>query len=141
MTLDDINQLDAQLQRERLLKDLAAEFVALWIQNGSNPVEDDPAYREAFLEKLACAQVRELRDLMAADQVMDAIVVPEIRDAAPVRSLDLKVRAFIERFPQLLDMGWVHSDGYVFRLLYELRTRRDTPDAQVVLSSFRLSTS
>lgn len=138
MDMNTAHRIEAELNEKAFLRDLASEYVKLWMKTGSNPVDEDGEYRAAFLKRLEHAQVRELRDLRAADQVMDAIVLPELRGHRALQSLHLKVQAFLNRYPQLLDTGWVHTEGYVRTLMEEMRVKRDTPDAQVVLAQYRL---
>ena len=138
MDLNTANRLEGELNEKALLRDLASELVNLWMKTGNNPVDEGGAYRATFLERLQHAQVRELRDLMAADQVMDAVVLPELRGHRALKSLHLKVLAFFRKYPQLLDTGWVHTQGYVWTLMEEMKVTRDTPDAQVVLAQYRL---
>lgn len=115
------------------LREVATPVIHLWLKNRGNPVEEDGDYRANFLTRLECAQIYELRDLMAADQVMDGIVVPEIKDAPAVQSLHLKTQAFLARYPQLLETGWTHPEGYVFELMKQTRAQREASNSCAVV--------
>jgi len=131
----------ADLQEKALLRDLADELLNAWVGTGVNPVDEEGPYRDEFLKRLEGAKIHHLRDLVADDQVMDAIFLPELRSAPAVQSVHLKVQGFLTKFPQLLDAGWIHVEGYVHDMMEEMKVKRDTPDAQVVLAQFRMGSS
>lgn len=126
MNMENVNHVNFSLAEERPLRELVSSTLRVWLDKCSNPVEDDSEYRATFLAGLARSQVCELQDLMAADQVMDAIIVPGLHASAAVLSLQQKVQSYLERYPQLLETGWTHAEGYVFNLMERLKAKRDT---------------
>lgn len=129
MNMKNVNHDDFGRAEERPLRELVSSTLRVWLEKCSNPVEDDSDYRATFLARLARSQVYELQDLMAADQVMDAIVAPRLHALPAVVSLQQKVQTYLERYPQLLETGWTHAEGYVFNLMERLKARRDTATA------------
>lgn len=106
---------------------LAADLHELCIQDEDiNPLEVDSDGSRAFLERVDNAALDDLCDMVAASSILDCLYAPRLRATRTYAVLHGKVRSFIERFPQLLEMGWVHGAGTVADLMDGMREQRTT---------------
>lgn len=105
---------------------LATQAELLLRANDFNPLDEDSVFRTDFLKHLDVAVLEDLADLVAADRILDLMYAPSLRSGRSYALLQGKARAFIERFPQLLSMGWVHADGCVSDLIEDIRLQRES---------------
>lgn len=105
---------------------LAAQAERLLKEDDCNPLDEDCVFRRDFLRHLDVAVLEDLADLVAADRILDLMYTPSLRSGRSYALLQGKARAFIERFPQLLCMGWVHADGCVSDLIEDIRLQRES---------------
>lgn len=103
---------------------LALDAERLFQKNDCNPFEEDSDFRTLFMALLDAAAIEDLSDLIAADKILDMMYDPCQHTRRSYAVLHGKARCFIERFPQLLEMGWVHSDGCIFQLIEDIRQQR-----------------
>jgi hypothetical protein len=93
---------------------------------GADDYEDaqvDAAFNAAFMELVDKAPLQDLSDLLAAETILDLMYTAKLRSSRTYEVLRGKARCFIERFPQLLEMGWVHSAGCISDLMEEIRAQ------------------
>lgn len=119
------------------LRDLANHIRHLDEKDPGISIADLPNC-EDILEELAQLDVQCLRDLLAADTLMIALFGADPRCAKAAETLRGKAQRFIERFPQLLQTGWVLVDGSIFQLMEEMRQNEK---AREVLSRIKLESS
>lgn len=102
---------------------------------GVNPLKADSAYRKNFLDKLSQARIKNLSDLVAASNLLDCLAHMRLHRCKEVVALLTKARAFLERFPQLLETGWLRRGSAMKRLMAQMRLERTTQAASAAARS------
>ncbi|MGJ0223602.1 hypothetical protein ACQUZK_09400, partial [Streptococcus pyogenes] len=118
------------------LWELSCEANELWLLTGDNLLETDECYLANFAARLERAEIRGLRDLIAADNVLELTFAPHPRTMLVHRRVLEKVKAFINHYPQLLEISWVHSQGCIAEVMHEMK--HSTAEAAAVLARYRL---
>lgn len=84
------------------LWELSCEANELWLLTGENLLETDECYLANFAARLERAEIRGLRDLIAADNVLELTFAPHPRTMLVHRRVLEKVKAFITQYPGIM---------------------------------------